>query len=162
VGYVFGALLLHFVAVVMRCVTAQADASGNRVELCERLRSLTSGEPLCCPKSARGVSCSPQSPLLTASDMPMTCSCAEAGIQCHPQVCRCCEFKSEKPGCANPAGKAVYDASAVRTFRADVLSVTRSPTFMPSPLSCPASVALSDITDFSLTPAVRRASAGAC
>ncbi len=124
----------------------QADGSGNRQEMADRLRALTASEPLCCAKL---VAATPLSPMLS-SDTPSSCACVDAGIQCS-QACRCCGF-AQPAGCANPEGKTVYDALAVRSFRAGML---RSPACSPNP-GVSARI-MSEISDFELTPSVRAA-----
>ena len=135
----------------------QADASGSKADMTERLRLLCANESLCRPAANRGalnggVVLSPtMSPAGNSNDCPVLCSCAEAGIQCHPQACRCCKF-----ACGNPAGVSTYDAVAVKSFRKAVLSATRSPGYAPSNNFPPDSPFLGDMADIALPPSMVR------
>lgn len=74
---------------------------GSKAEMLARIKEATAKEPLC--GSGHG---------------PSACPCAEAGVPCNYDVCKC-----DCDECSNPSGRDEYDGRAVRTHMRRVIKL---------------------------------------
>ncbi|KAA0157226.1 hypothetical protein FNF29_00578 [Cafeteria roenbergensis] len=76
---------------------------GSKAEMLARIKEATAKEPLC-----------------GAGHGPGACPCAEAGVPCNYDVCKC-----DCDECSNPSGRDEYDGRAVRAHMKRVIKLFR-------------------------------------